>query len=158
MTLFLLNLLLAFLWAAWQGLGLDTLGFGFLVGLGLLRLCLPLYPQQGRYFGRVLGFAIFLGVFAREMWNSTKSVADTVLRQDVDDLHPNLLTLDSSDMTPLEILLLTHCITLTPGTTSVDVAPDKRWILVHALDGRHPQAVRQGIESSLKDAILRFTR
>lgn len=158
MTLFLLNLLLAFLWAAWQGLGLDTLALGFLIGLALLRLCLPLYPGQARYFNRVVGFVAFLGVFAREMWNSTKGVADTVLRQEVDDLHPNLITLDSSDLSPLEILLLTHCITLTPGTTSVDVDPDKRWILIHALDGRHPEAVRQGIESSLRDAILRFTR
>jgi multisubunit Na+/H+ antiporter MnhE subunit len=158
MTLFLVNLLLAFLWAAWQGLGSDTLILGFLVGLGVLRLCLPLYPSQHAYFRRLLGLAVFMGVFAREMWNSTKSVADTVLRQDVDDLHPNLLTLDASDLSGPEILLLTHCITLTPGTTSVDVAPDRRWILVHALDGSHPEAVRRSIEGSLKDAILRFTR
>lgn len=158
MTLFLFNLLLAFLWAAWQGLGMDTLALGFLVGLAVLRLCLPLYPRQEGYFRRVWGFVAFLGVFAREMWNSTKGTANIVMRTEVDELHPNLVTLDTSDMTGLEILLLTHTITLTPGTTSVDVAPDKSWILVHALDGRHPKAVREGIEGSLKAAILRFTR
>lgn len=158
MTLFLFNLVMAFLWAAWQGLGLDTLALGFLLGLAVLRLCLPLYPQQSAYFRRVWGFTCFLFIFAREMWNSTKSVANTVLRIDVDDLHPNLLTLDTRGLSSLEILLLTHCITLTPGTTSVDVADDHSWIMVHALDGRPPQAVRDSIESALRDAILRFTR
>lgn len=158
MTLFLFNWLLAFLWAAWQGLGLDTLALGFLAGLAVLRICLPLYPEQAPYFRRVWAFTLFLFLFAREMWNSTKSVADAVLRTDVEDLQPNLLTVDTRDLSPLEILLLTHCITLTPGTTSVDVAEDKSWILVHALDGRHPQAVRESIESALRDPILRFTR
>ncbi len=158
MTLFLFNLVLAFLWAAWQGLGLDTLAFGFLVGLAVLRLCLPLYPGQGPYFGRVWGFTRFCFIFAREMWNSTLAVANAVLRTDVDDLHPNLATLDTQGLSGLEILLLTHCITLTPGTTSVDVADDHSWILVHALDGRHPQAVRDSIEGALRDSILRFTR
>lgn len=158
MTLFLFNCLLAFLWAAWQGLGLDTLALGFVLGLAVLRICLPLYADQAPYFGRVWGFLRFLFLFAREMWNSTKAVADAVLRGDVDEMHPNLLTLDTRDLSGLEILLLTHCITLTPGTCTVDVAEDKSWILVHALDGRHPQAVRESIESALRDPILRFTR
>lgn len=158
MTLFLFNLLLAFLWAAWQGPGLDTLALGFIVGLAVLRLCLPLYPRQEGYFRRVRAFVVFLGIFAREIWNSTRATANIVMRAEVEELHPNLLTLDTRGMTDLEILLLTHCITLTPGTTSVDVAPDKRWILVHALDARDPQTVREGIEGSLKASILRFTR
>jgi multisubunit Na+/H+ antiporter MnhE subunit len=158
MTLFLLNLVLAFLWSIWQGFGLDTLAFGFLAGLALLRLCLPLYPAHAPYFRRVWGFTVYCFVFAREMWNSTKSVANTVFRGDVEDLHPNLVTLDTEGLTDLEILLLTHCITLTPGTTSVDVAEDKSWILVHALDGRDAQAVRDSIEGALRDGILRFTR
>jgi multicomponent Na+:H+ antiporter subunit E len=158
MTAFLLNLLLAFLWSVWQGFGLDTLALGFVVGLGVLRLCLPLAPAQASYFRRVLGFLRFLLIFAREMWNSTKSVANAVFRSDLEELHPNLLTLDTQDLSPLEILLLTHCITLTPGTTSVDVAEDHSWILVHALDGRDPQAVRESIEVALRDSILSFTR
>lgn len=158
MTLFLTNLLLAFLWATAQGLGLDTLIFGFALGMGLLRLGLPLYPRQQPYFRRVGGFLRFVLVFVRELVLSTVSVAKTVLLQRPQDLYPNLLTLDTRGMSGFEILMLSQSITLTPGTTTVMVAPDKRWILVHALDGRDPQAVRQGIEGSLKEAILRFTR
>jgi multicomponent Na+:H+ antiporter subunit E len=158
-TLFLFNVVLAWAWAAWQGrLALDTLALGFLLGLAVLRLCLPIYPQQAGYFRRVWGFTLFMGVFAREMWNSTKSVAATVLKTPVEELHPNLVTLDTRGLSPLEILLLTHCITLTPGTTSVDVAEDKSWIMVHALDGRKPKDVRASIEGALRDSILRFTR
>jgi multisubunit Na+/H+ antiporter MnhE subunit len=158
MTAFLLNLVLAFLWSVWQGFGLDTLALGFVAGMAVLRLCLPLAPSQAPYFRRVGGFIAFLLIFAREMWNSTKAVANTVFRTDLEDLHPNLVALNTEGLTGLEILLLTHCITLTPGTTSVDVADDKSWILVHALDGRDPQAVRDSIETALRDAILRFTR
>lgn len=159
MTLLWYNLGLAVAWALWQGrLGFDTLGFGFVLGLGLLRLCLPLYPGQASYFRRLFAFTLFLGLFAREMWNSTKAVAIAVMHQKVEDLHPNLVTLDTRSMSPFEILLLTQCITLTPGTTSVDVAEDKSWILVHALDGRKPKAVRDSIEGALRDPILRFTR
>lgn len=159
MTLFLFNVVLAWAWAAWQGrLALDTLALGFLLGLAVLRLCLPLYPQQSDYFRRVWAFTRFLGIFAREMWNSTKAVAIIVFSVPVKDLHPNLITLDTKGLSGLEILLLTHCITLTPGTTSVDVAEDKSWVMVHALDGRKPADVRSSIEVALRDSILRFTR
>ena len=75
-------------------------------------------------------------------------MAITVFSVPVKDLHPNLVTLDTRGLSGLEILLLTHCITLTPGTTSVDVAEDKSWIMVHALDGRKPKDVRASIEGA----------
>jgi multicomponent Na+:H+ antiporter subunit E len=159
MTLFLFNVVLALAWMAWQGrFALDTLALGFLLGLALLRFCLPLYDKQSAYFRRAWGFTVFLAIFAREMWNSTKAVAIAVFRTPVSELHPNLVTLDTKGLTGFEILLLTHCITLTPGTTSVDVAEDHSWILVHALDGRKPKEVRSSIEGALRDSILRFTR
>jgi multicomponent Na+:H+ antiporter subunit E len=158
MNLFLTNLLLAFLWGSSQGLGLDTLAFGFVLGMGVLRLGLPLYPRQAPYFRRVFGFIRFIAVFVRELVLSTVSVARVVLLQHPRDLYPNLLTLDTRGMSGFEVLMLSQCITLTPGTCTVMVGPEKNWILVHALEGRDAQAVREGIESSLKEAILRFSR
>lgn len=158
MTLFLTNLLLALLWAEAQGLGLDTLAFGFLLGMGVLRLGLPLYPRQAAYFRRVGGFLVFTAVFVRELVLSTLSVARAVLLKRTRDLRPNLLTLDTRKLNGFEVLMLSQCITLTPGTCTVMVGPKKRWILVHALDARDPDTVRRGIESTLKAAILRFTR
>jgi multicomponent Na+:H+ antiporter subunit E len=158
MNLFLTNLLLAFLWGSAQGLGLDTLGFGFVLGMAVLRMGLPLYPKQEPYFRRVFGFLRFVFVFVRELVLSTVSVARVVILKSPQDLHPNLLTLDTRGMNGFEVLMLSQCITLTPGTCTVMVGPGKEWILVHALEGQDAQGVRQGIESTLKEAILRFTR
>jgi multisubunit Na+/H+ antiporter MnhE subunit len=158
MKLFLINTLLAFAWMAWHGMGLDTLLAGFLIGLALLRLSLPLYHEDGGYFRRLRGFVVFLGVFARELLLSTYNVSRAIVFEPVSRLRPGLFTLDSRGMNGFEILLLTHCITLTPGTTSVDVAKNRDWILVHALDCKNPRAQREAIEKSLKAAILGFTR
>jgi multicomponent Na+:H+ antiporter subunit E len=158
MNLFLTNLLLAFLWGSAQGLGLDTLAFGFVLGMGVLRLGLPLYPSQSPYFRRVFGFIRFILVFVRELVLSTISVAKAVLLKRPADLRPNLLTLDTRGLTGFEVLMLSQCITLTPGTCTVMVGPEKKWILVHALDGENAQSVRLAIEHSLKEAILRFSR
>lgn len=113
--------------------------------------------RPDRFLRRGVGFLRFCGVFTAALAGSTWSVALAVLRGR-EALHPNLVTLDTRGLGAFEVLLLTHCITLTPGTTSVQVAEDLSWILVHALDGRDPEAVRQEIGSTLQRAILGFTR
>ena len=35
---------------------------------------------------------------------------------------------------PYAISTLAAMVTLTPGTVSADITPDRRWLLVHALD------------------------
>jgi multicomponent Na+:H+ antiporter subunit E len=57
-----------------------------------------------------------------------------------------------------EILLLSHCITLTPGTLTVDVARDLHRLRLHVFDGRNVEAVIEEIRTGLEKPILAFTR
>jgi len=154
----LLNLTIAVLWLLLSD-SPDTVTFfvGFAVGMVLLALFEPVLPKE-RYHGRVLAVLRFLGVFVREFTLANVDLVRTVLLQSRDDLHPNLLTLDVSGMTRAEILLLSHCISLTPGSVTVQIEPHFRWIMVHALSARDPAAVRERINATFRRAILDFTR
>jgi multicomponent Na+:H+ antiporter subunit E len=58
----------------------------------------------------------------------------------------------------MEILLLSHCVSLTPGTCTVDISHDFTRLYLHVLDCPDPAAVRAGIDKTLKRGILAFTR
>ncbi len=107
---------------------------------------------------RALGFALFIPTFLRELVLANLSVARTVLFRRVADLAPDFLEYDVSGLRPLEIVVLTHCITLTPGTTSVKLDDACTRLVVHALDGREPDEICLSIKRSLEDPILRWTR
>ena len=69
-----------------------------------------------------------------------------------------MITYDVAGLSKLEILLLSHCISLTPGTTTIDVAANFEYLTLHVLDAPDPAAVRKGIDETLKRGILAFTR
>jgi multicomponent Na+:H+ antiporter subunit E len=73
-------------------------------------------------------------------------------------LQPGFLIFDVSDLNRVEILLLSHTVSLTPGTNTVDISQDFKRLYLHVLDCRDPDAVRTGIERTLKRGILAFTR
>lgn len=107
---------------------------------------------------RVFSFAWFLLCFVKELFVSNLAVAKVVLFQPRSALAPGLLAYDLRGLNSFEIVVLTHCITLTPGTASVEVSDDRSTLLIHALDARDPDAVRQSIKSSLETPLLRWTR
>jgi multicomponent Na+:H+ antiporter subunit E len=158
MQSFILNLAIAAIWLLFtQNPSLPAFTIGFLVGFGLLALFRPVLGS-GDYIRRTLAFLRFLFVFLWEFLQANFAVAGTVLFRSLDSMHPNFITLDVEGMKPFEILILTYCITLTPGTTSVEILDGFKTLIVHALDAEHPEAVRAQIDRSLKNAILRFTR
>jgi len=73
-------------------------------------------------------------------------------------ITPELFSYDVSGMTKGEILILTHCITLTPGTITVAVDEEKDALLIHCLDYSDPAKTEASITRLLKGSIMRFTR
>jgi multisubunit Na+/H+ antiporter MnhE subunit len=152
------HLLLALLWTF---LG-DAPSLGrWLVGV-LLGWCgMALFPQPLRsaeYTRRTGAFVLFGLVLLRELVLSNFQVAWSVLSLGRRTWCPRLLTLPVPDLSRGEVYLLAHCITLTPGTTTVDVLDEGRTLLLHVLDGRDPELVREGIRQGIMAAILNFTR
>ena len=154
----LINLITALLWLFLSTEpNPGTLIVGYLVGFFLIVAFRPLLRSE-EYVRRTIAFFRFFVLFLREVTSSTIEVAKAVIFTPVEEIDPNFLELDVSDLTRGEILILSHCITLTPGTTSIEISGDFRRLTVHAFDASNPEAVRTSINTGLRDPILAFTR
>lgn len=107
---------------------------------------------------RVLGFVLFIAYFLRALVIANLQLVRAVLLEPRESLAPGFLTYPVEHLSKLEILVLSHCITLTPGTTTVEVAPDFKQLILHALDARDPEGAVAGIKSDLELPILAWTR
>lgn len=100
----------------------------------------------------------FLLILLREIWRSAITVARLVLGP-LDNLRSGFVALPMRAESDVEITTLANSITLTPGTITVHVEPEKHVIVVHAIDiGQDPEDVRRSIQTVLEDNILRATR
>lgn len=74
-------------------------------------------------------------------------------------LKPGIFAFPLTVERDFEITLLANLITLTPGTLSVDVSPDRKLLYVHALDCSDPAALKRdiagGFERRIKEAFPR---
>lgn len=107
---------------------------------------------------RLVGFFVFVLYFLRALVLANLQLARTILLAKPEDLAPGFLTYPVDGLSKLEIFVLSHCITLTPGTTTVDISPDFTSLTLHALDARDPEATANGIRDELETPILRWTR
>jgi multicomponent Na+:H+ antiporter subunit E len=61
--------------------------------------------------------------------------------------------------TDLEITMVANYITLTPGTLTVDVGPDRRTLLIHSLlAGDSGDGVRADVQGSIEPRVIKATR
>lgn len=110
------------------------------------------------FWRRAPGVFVFMACFIRELVLANITMAKVVLFQKNTDLAPDFFAYDTTGLTSFEIVLLTHCITLTPGTTSVELNDEGTRLVVHALDARDPAAVCLGIKQTLERPLLGWTR
>jgi multisubunit Na+/H+ antiporter MnhE subunit len=154
----LLNLLIAIMWLLLSAEpSVTTFTLGGLMGFALLAVFHRVLGS-GDYVRRVLALGRFALVFTREFLLANARVVWTVLFRSRESLNPNFITYDVAGLKPIEILILSHCITLTPGTTAVKVTDDFQTLVVHVLHADDADAIRAQIDRVLKRGILSFTR
>jgi multicomponent Na+:H+ antiporter subunit E len=154
----LAHLLLAFLWTIL--VGPPTLGnavVGFVVGFAIVWIASAARGSDS-YAVRVVA-GISLGVFTlREVCVANLRVAYYTVAP-LDQVRPAILEVPlAAGSTDLEITLLANLVTLTPGTFTIDVAPDRRSILVHAMHAPDPAATIEEIRCGFERRIWRVTR
>jgi multicomponent Na+:H+ antiporter subunit E len=72
---------------------------------------------------------------------------------------PGVVGLPLRARTDAEITTLANLISLTPGTLSLDVSPDRRVLYVHAMDLEEgPEALRADIRNTLESRVLMLLR
>lgn len=109
-------------------------------------------PTLFRRLGRIIALA---GLFLYELALSAIRVAILVLRPNMHaHLRPGIIAFPLTAKSDPEITLLANLITLTPGTLSVDVSEDRRFIYVHALDVPDKDALIADIASGFEAKIM----
>ena len=160
MNPFVLNVLLALLWAAINA-NFTVTGFlvGGLIGYIVVGLSQPLFGGSG-YLLKVWHVVYFVLFFLYELIRSSVRVA-------VDVLHPNLYGRISPGIvgipldveSEVEITLLANIVTLTPGPLSLDLSDDRRTLYIHSMYGaQNPDAIREEIKSGLERRVLEVMR
>lgn len=157
MKLFLINVLLALAWASVSGsFGLLNLVFGFLLGSAALFVIREQVGSVG-YFSRLARVTSLALLFIYELILSSIRVAILVLKPNM-NLKPGILAYPLKVDRDSEITLLANLITLTPGTLSVDVSADRRYLYIHALDCSDPDGTRQEIAVGFERKIMEAFR
>jgi multicomponent Na+:H+ antiporter subunit E len=97
-------------------------------------------------------------VFLWDLWNSSIQVALAVLSPS-DRTKPRLVTIPLRAKSDLEITLVANFISLTPGTLSIDVSPDRRTLLIHDIfAGDSSEAARADVRDGIETRVLQVTR
>lgn len=157
MKLFLINVLLALSWAAVSGsFGALNIIFGFLLGAGALYVIREQVGSVG-YFSRIWRVSSLAVLFIYELILSSVRVAVLVLSPNM-KLKPGIFAYELKVDRDAEITLLANLITLTPGTLSVDVSPDRRFLFIHALDCSDPDQTREDIATGFERKIMEAFR
>jgi multicomponent Na+:H+ antiporter subunit E len=153
-----LNLAIAVMWLLLSAKpSVSSFAVGFAAGFGLLAAFQSIVGS-GSYVRRVLAFLRFLLRFTVEFLRANAKVAWAVLFRSRRSFRPDFVRYDTSELTHAEILLLSYCVSLTPGTTTVEISEDFKTLTFHALDADRPDALRSEIDRTLKHGILAFTR
>lgn len=157
MTAVGLNLILALLWVAVSG---SATFLNFLFGFIVSALAIGLIREQAEgvsYLRRVRLVLSLTMLFFKELALSAWKVAILVTRRDM-DLKPGIFAFPLKVDRDFEITLLANLITLTPGTLSVDVSDDRRFLYVHAIDCSDPEGAKRDIAEGFERKIMEAFR
>ena len=69
-------------------------------------------------------------------------------------MRPGVIGIPIRAKTDLEITILANLITMTPGTLSLDISPDRRTLYIHAMYIHDPGALRKDIQENLERRVL----
>lgn len=153
-----LNLLIAVVWLLLNAEpSVAAFALGGLMGFALLAVFRRVLGSAD-YVRRVFALGRFALVFTWEFLVANATVVWTVLFRSKESLHPNFLSYDVAGLKPIEILLFSYCISLTPGSTTVKVTDDFQTLVLHTLDVNDADATRARLDRVLKHGILSFTR
>ncbi|MBI1337702.1 MAG: Na+/H+ antiporter subunit E [Phycisphaera sp.] len=152
MNLLLLNVLLAVAWMFMWG-SFDS--WTLVAGLVVAYLLIGLYTRSihGVTYGkRLWKLAWFFCYFIKILVKANLQVAYEIITPRF-NMTPRLLRYEVEGMTPIQITTLASAITLTPGTLSVDISDDNRFLYVHCMYAKDPFAAMKDLDE-LRERLM----
>lgn len=123
------NLLLALVWVLLTG---SFTGGNFLVGFGFGYLILAFATPSGRYTRKVPQVLRFALLFLWDLVKANLRVAYDVVTP-THRMRPAVIGIPLELESDGAITLLANLITVTPGTLTLDISPDRRTLYIHAM-------------------------
>jgi multicomponent Na+:H+ antiporter subunit E len=105
------------------------------------------------YLGRLWRFLGFQAFFIKELVKANLRVAWEVLTPK-HHMRPGIIAIPLDAESDLQITILANFITLTPGTLSLDVSPDRKTLYVHAMYVENVDAFRREIKEQLERRVI----
>ncbi|MGH7930815.1 MAG: Na+/H+ antiporter subunit E [Candidatus Binatia bacterium] len=155
--MFLWHLLLALNWAAITGLFTwSNVLVGFILAYPVLFIAQRAVgsPTYFRRIDHVLRFAVF---YVWQLILANLRVAYDVMTPRL-RMRPGVVAIPLDAKTDAEITMLANLITLTPGSVSLDVSSDRRFLYLHAMYIDDVEEFRESIKSTIERRVLEVLR
>lgn len=153
---FLANLLLTFLWVALTGsIGVANVVFGFLLSYFLLWV-ITKGGSKPKYFKLVPKLISFFFFFIYELIKANLQVAYEVGTPNL-GMTPGIVAVPLDIKSNFEITFLANLITLTPGTLSLDVSEDRKFLFVHSMYITDKESFIKGIKNGFEKRIIEIS-
>ncbi|MCF6325798.1 MAG: Na+/H+ antiporter subunit E [Devosiaceae bacterium] len=150
-----LAIVLAIIWAAITG---NFSAPNLLLGGSVAILALLLIRKEFAppvYLQKIKRSISLAGLFLYELALSAYRVSVLILSPNMKSkLKPGIIAFPLSVTSDVEITLLANLITLTPGTLSVDVSEDRKFLYVHALSVPNKKALIKEIADGFETKII----
>ncbi|HEX2227120.1 MAG TPA: Na+/H+ antiporter subunit E [Candidatus Binatia bacterium] len=155
--MFLWNISLAFIWAAVTGrFNLSNVVVGMILGYAVLFVAQPLMGPSS-YFRRIHHALAFAAFYIWQLIIANLRVASDVLTPGA-RARPGVLAIPLEASSDAEITMLANLITLTPGSVSLDVSSDRRFLYLHAMYIDDVEKYRENIKKSFERRVLEVLR
>lgn len=154
-NVFLGNIFLPLVWMALTGAFTFA---NFVVGFAISTLALWLIssPTEVTFIVFIIRFFRFVGFFFFFLWElliANLRVAYEVLTPRY-QMRAAIIAIPLDAESDLEITVLANLITLTPGTLSLDVSPDRKTLYIHAMHVRDVEKFRNDIKARLEKRVM----
>ncbi len=129
----LVNLVLTLSWVMITGLfTFVNIFIGFLLGYAVLAITQRVTGRPG-YAGKLVQTITLIVFFVYELSLANLRLTLDIIRPDA-RIRPAIIAMPLSARTDLEITVLANLITLTPGSTSIELSDDRRTLYVHLVN------------------------
>ena len=154
-NVFLGNIFLPLVWMALTGAFTFA---NFAVGFAISTLALWLISSPADitlivYISRFFRFIGFFFFFVWELLVANLRVAYEVLTPGF-QMRAAIIALPLDAKSDLEITVLANLITLTPGTLSLDVSPDRKTLYIHAMRVHDLEQFKQDIKLRMERRVM----
>jgi multicomponent Na+:H+ antiporter subunit E len=96
-------------------------------------------------------------MFLRELLKANLVVLKVVLSPRI-RVQSGVIAVPTELTDEVSLTVLANMITLTPGTLTLDISPDRRYLFVHTLNLDDPEAVKRDIQQAFERYLRELSR